>query len=223
MDATQFFMQFQDYLAPQLDTYEQAIYLYIVRQSRLEGREEAVIGFKSARAAMALGIGKAGSAMSENSCYEKLRSLQQKGCLRLLGTERAGTRLRVFLPSEMAGVIPAASVAEPTSIEDMDFFEISENRGLILAREAGRCFYCLREINTENYVIEHVVSRPLGTNGYRNVVAACRQCNNRKGGSSAQDFLRTLYRESLLSSEEFEGRVSHLERLLAGELPPQAG
>jgi 5-methylcytosine-specific restriction endonuclease McrA len=220
LDAAVFLRQFQDHLAPRLDTYEQVIYIYVVRNSRLEGREEAVIGFKSARTAMALGIGKAGSPMSEHVCYEKLRSLEQKNCLKLLGTERTGTRLRVFLPDEIPGVIATPASDSMTSIEEMDFFEIPENRLLILSREGGRCFYCLRAIDANNYVIEHVVSQPAGTNGYRNVVAACRQCNNRKGSSTAEDLLRTLYRESLLSAEEFENRVSHLERLRTGELRP---
>jgi 5-methylcytosine-specific restriction endonuclease McrA len=223
MDAVQFLKQFHDHLAPRLDTYEQVIYLYVVRNSRLEGREDAVIGFKSARASMALGIGKAGSPMSEHVCYEKLRSLEAKKCLKLVGTERAGTRLRVFLPDEIPGVIPEPTPDASISIEEMDFFSVAENRILILAREGGCCFYCLRSIDSDNHVIEHVISRPTGSNGYRNVVAACRQCNNRKGSMSAEDWLRTLYRESLLSADEFEGRVSHLERLRAGELPPQAG
>lgn len=221
VDAAQFLKDLQDHLAPRLDTYELSIYLYVVRNSRLEGREEAVIGFKSARTLMALGIGKAGSPMSETVCYEKLRSLAGKGCLKLLGTERGGTRVRVLLPDEMTGVVPAPVADAVLTIETMDFFDVPENRPLILAREGGRCFYCLRGVNAENYVLEHVVSRPIGTNGYRNVVAACRQCNNRKGASSAEDLLRTLYRESLLSAEEFESRVSHLERLKAGELAPR--
>jgi 5-methylcytosine-specific restriction endonuclease McrA len=104
----------------------------------------------------------------------------------------------------------------------MDFFDVAENRRLIFEREDGHCFYCLREINAENYVLEHVVSRPNGTNGYRNIVAACGQCNNRKGSTAAEDFLRTLYRENSLSAEELEGRISHLERLRGGESRPRA-
>lgn len=223
MDAAQFFKQFQDHLAPKLDTYEHVLYLYVVRHSRLEGRDEAVIGFKSARRLMALGIGKAGTAMSEHVCYEKLRSLEQKRCLKVLGTERSGTRLRVFLPDEIPGIIPGLEEDASPSIDEMDFFDVPANRTLILAREGGRCFYCLRTIDATNYVIEHVISRPVGTNGYRNIVASCLQCNNRKGSSTAEDFLRTLYRESLLTQQDFEGRVSHLERLLAGQLRPQAG
>lgn len=220
MDAAQFLMQYQDHVAPRLDTYEQAIYLYAVRHSRLLDRADVVIGFKSARAAMARGIGKAGSPMSEHVCYEKLRSLEKKGYVQVVGTEHGGTRLRVLLPSEIPGLLPGVMTAAPLSLEDMDFFEIAANRLLIFQREGGRCFYCLRSIDKKNHVIEHVASRPDGANDYRNVVAACRQCNNRKGSAAAEDFLRTLYREKLLSADEFEGRMSHLERLRTGELRP---
>ena len=39
----EFFQQFQDHLAPKLDTYEQAIYLYIFRHSRFVGQDETVL------------------------------------------------------------------------------------------------------------------------------------------------------------------------------------
>jgi hypothetical protein len=57
MDAKATLEEFLDFLAPKLDVYEQAIYLYILRHGRLQGREEVTIGFKSARLRMALGIG----------------------------------------------------------------------------------------------------------------------------------------------------------------------
>jgi 5-methylcytosine-specific restriction endonuclease McrA len=102
----------------------------------------------------------------------------------------------------------------------MDFFAVEENRVLILAREGHKCFYCLRSLSADNHVIEHVVSRPTGNNGYRNVVAACRHCNNRKGNADAEDYLRFLYREAFISSDEFEQWLSHLQRLRDGELRP---
>jgi hypothetical protein len=215
-----FLTQFQDFLAPRLDTYEQAIYLYIFRHSRLIGLDEAILGFKSARRRMATGIGVNGKSMAEGTCYEKLRSLQAKGCLEIVTVERSGSRIRLRLPSEIPGVVVQAEDSCPVDLEDMDFFAVEENRGLILAREGHKCFYCLRSLSPENHVIEHVSSRPEGNNGYRNVVAACRHCNNRKGKSDAEDFLRVLYREGFLSGDEFEQRVSHLQRLRAGELRP---
>lgn len=216
-----FFIEFQDYLAPKLDVYEQAIYLYIARHTIAAGKREEIIGFKSARKKMAFGVGKAGTSPSEGIIYEKLKSLESKGCIKVLSSERLGTRVQLVAPSEIPGVIPAAVTERSVSIEEMDFFEVPENRKLILEREDWKCFYCLTALNENNNVIEHVVSRPKGDNSYRNVVAACRQCNNRKNSTNAEDFLRVLYREGILSAEDLKGRLSHLERLQAGELRPQ--
>ena len=137
MDSKLVLAEFVDHLAPRLDTYEQAIYLYALRHSRLEGQDEIVIGFKSARRRLAMGIGEKGKPMAERTCYDKLRSLQEKGCLRILGTERDGTRLRVNLPSEMDGLIPPQVVAQELGLEAMDFFTVAANRAAILRREGG--------------------------------------------------------------------------------------
>ena len=220
MDAKQVLEQFQDHLAPRLDTYEQAVYLYVLRHSRLVGLDEVTIGFKSARKKMAFGIGEAGKPMSEATCYEKLRSLQGKGCLKILSTERAGTRVRLLLPDEVPGVIPTHAPPAATDPDTLDFFSIPQNRLLLLEREGHRCFYCLRELNGDNHVIEHVRSRPEGDNSYRNVAAACIQCNNRKGAAQAEDYLRAIYREGFLSENELKERFGVLARLVEGELKP---
>lgn len=223
IDLEQVLKDFQDHLAPRLDMYEQAIYLYLFRHTRLVGLEEGVFGFKSARRRMACGIGEKGKPMSESTAYEKLQSLQQKGCIAILDSNRDGRRIRLILPAEIAGVVVPPAAVVPADLEAEDFFEVPENRGRILAREGHRCFYCLRQLTADNYVIEHVLSRPAGDNSYRNVVAACRQCNNRKGSSTAEDWLRTLYREALLEADDFQDRLSHLERLRAGEVKPPRG
>jgi hypothetical protein len=219
-DLAQLLADFQDHLAPRLDTYEQAIYLFLFRHTHLVGLEETIIGFKSARRRMACGIGQNGRPMSENTAYEKLQSLQLKGCIAVLDSTRDGRRIRLFLPSEIPGVIPEPTAIGSVNLEDEDFFEIEQNRSRILNREGQKCFYCLRKLTPENYVIEHTMSRPSGTNSYRNVVAACRECNNRKSNLTAEDWLRMLYRESILDAITFHDRISKLEQLRAGEIKP---
>lgn len=220
-DATEFLTLFQDHLAPRLDTYEQAIYLFIIRHSRLIGLNEVVISFKSARTRMACGVGEGGKPMSENSAYKKLASLQQKGCVEVLQTTHAGRLLHALLPWEIPGVIPEPTKAMTVAdLENMDFFDDPECRKMLLEREGYRCFYTLELLKPETFVVEHVVSRPEGSNGYRNCVAASRKANNLKGSASAEDFLRRLFREGYLSSAEFEERMSKLSMLLAGELKP---
>lgn len=220
MDFIKVFQEFEDYLAPKLDTYEQALYLYVLRHSRLLDLAEITIGFKSARRKMAFGIGEKGKPMSEGTCYEKLRSLQAKHCLEILGTERDGTRMRLFLPSEIHGLIPIQPPSEHRTIEDLDFFVEEANRQAILVRDNYACFYCGRALTESNYVIEHVISRPEGNNTYRNLVAACLDCNNRKNDIPADDFLRSLYRQGLLSADELTTRLESLQRLREGKLKP---
>lgn len=220
MDLKRAIEQFQDHLALRLDTYEQAVYLYVLRHSRLVGLDEVTIGFKSARKKMALGIGEAGKPMSEHTCYEKLRSLEKKGCLDILSTERAGTRVRLRLPDEIAGVVPKEVAPPATDPEAFDFFSVPQNRALLLEREGHRCFYCLRQLNGDNHVIEHVRSRPDGNNSYRNLVATCIQCNNRKGAAQAEDYIRALYRDGFLNDGEFKQRLAMLAKLVEGGLKP---
>jgi 5-methylcytosine-specific restriction endonuclease McrA len=220
-ELREFFQQFQDYLAPKLDTYEQAIYLYIFRHGRFVGQEEVVIGFKSARVRMATGLGSDGTPMSESSAYKRLTSLEEKGCITVVQTEHKGSRIRLHLPKEIAGIVPASqSTPADIDLETVDFFNDAQNRLAILKRENFRCFYTLKQIDTNSFVVDHVVSRPDGTNSYRNVVAASREANNRKGAKQAEDFVRQLFREGFLSEEELSGRLKALEDLRAGLLKP---
>ena len=160
--------------------------------------------------------------MSEGTAALKLQSLMVKGCIESISSERSGRRLRLKLPCEMPGLIPAPEGDMPAaSIDEMDFFTVAENRALILERDENRCFYCIRSLTAENYVIEHVLSRPAGSNGYRIVVAACRECNNRKKDSTAEDYFRGLYRDSYLTASELQDRLLKLTQLRNGELKPR--
>jgi hypothetical protein len=220
-DFGEFFIAYQDFAAPKLDVYEQAIYLYIARHTLLVGATEAVIGFKSARKNMALGVGQAGTPPSEGVIYSKLKGLASKGFIEVVTSERTGTRIRISTPFEISGLVQIVSEEEAASIEDADFFADPANRKLILDRDGHKCFYCFKILDENNYVIEHVVSRPEGSNSYRNLVASCRKCNNRKDAGLAEDYFRLIYREGLLSHDELQDRLQQLDRLSRGELRPQ--
>jgi hypothetical protein len=217
----EFFIAYQDHAAPMLDVYEQAVYLYIARHTILAGASEAVIGFKSARKRMAFGVGQAGTPPSEGVIYAKLKGLVSKGFVEILASERSGTRVRLFTPFEIPGVVQSPAEISVLTLEEADFFEDPAHRKLILERDRYKCFYCLKGLDENNYVIEHVISRPAGGNSYKNLVASCRTCNNRKGATRADDYLRLLYRDGLLEQDEFLERQRHLEYLSRGDLKPQ--
>jgi hypothetical protein len=170
---------------------------------------------------MATGLGVDGTPMSEGSAYRKLSTLEAKGCIKIVQTEHKGRRIRLCLPKEIEGMVPSiqSSPAE-IDLEEIDFFNDPENRLAILKRDSFRCFYTLKKLDPNSFVVDHVVSRPNGNNSYRNVVAASREANNRKGAIPADDFLRQLFREGLLSEQELSERLRALDDLKAGRLKP---
>ncbi len=228
MNAAATFSEILDHLAPRLDAAELALYLYCIRHSHLQGKSELTVGLGSAVHRLPLGIGNPGHPMCEQTAMRKLRSLVSKGCVEILEVHRRGHRLRVALPADIPGVIPPPAQEPPPSLETMDFFEDpacpehirSERRLAILARENYQCFYCRRAMDSTNFLIEHVVSRPAGNNSYSNLVAACHACNTRKSNSPADEFLRQLYREGFLTQDDFSARISALQALKRGLLKP---
>lgn len=170
---------------------------------------------------MATGLGVDGTPMSEGSAYKKLSTLEAKGCIKIVQTEHKGTRIRHFLPKEIKGILPTVQATpKEIDLETIDFFNDPENRLAILKRDNFRCFYTLKNLDSNSFVVDHVVSRPNGNNSYRNVVAASREANNRKGAIPADDFLRQLFREGLLSEQELVERLGALDDLKAGRLRP---
>jgi hypothetical protein len=220
LDAVEFIKQYVDFVVPRLTTYEQAIYLYIVRHSRLLGRPEITIGFNAAARKNAFGLGRTGATMASHACRDTLRSLQAKGLVSIVSSDHDGFRLSPRLPSEVPGIVPDPAGKISVDPLTLDFFEAADNRELILEREGNACFYCLRLLDERTFVIEHIRPRAEAGSSYRNVVAACRDCNNKKGRQTADEHLRQLYRVGLLTQVDFEERQRLLAELLAGRLVP---
>jgi hypothetical protein len=220
MDAQEFLTTYVDYAAQKLDTYEQAIYLYLIRHGPLLGQREVVFPIESSTKRLALGIAKKGAMISRDVVRKKLQSLEAKGFVRVLRTEYRGTRIECRLPEEVPGVIQTPAKNTPPSLEAMDFFTEPGNREAIFRREKHRCFYCSRTLTNNDRVLDHVVPRPQGGNSYKNLVASCVTCNNKKGHLAVEDFLRDLFRDRLLNEDELRHRLAALQQLAAGELKP---
>ena len=159
--------------------------------------------------------------MSESTLTSRIQSLEAKGLIKKIDSSRIGTILHVNLPTETEYFRVITETPKAVTVEDMDFFSDPVGREAILRREGSRCFYCFLSLDKNNYVMEHVVSRPEGDVGYRNIVAACRSCNNKKGEKAGKTHLRNLYRQRTLSEEEFRERLEALDNLGAGLLVPE--
>ena len=221
--------QLEDLLVPRLrlGVIDRAVYSHLFRHSRLEGKLQ--IRFSIRRMARGIHI-------SESATRPAVRRLIDQKALRLVECNTAGHVAEVRLPEEILADLPpeAVSAEHPEDIrqrrgaavlsvnlEDKDFLRFKALRRAIHAREAGRCFYCLRLTFPQMRCIDHVVPRAQsGNNSYRNLVSCCRECNAQKGPCRADDYFRSLFRDCKLTDRELAGRLRALDALASGKLPP---
>jgi hypothetical protein len=207
--------EIEDYLIPflSLDTYEKSLYYHLFRHTRLIGKQETIFVISSAPKTVGL---------TDFSARDRIRKLNEKGCIKIEEVTRDGLRVSVLLPSEINGCIVIPDVVDNVvNIELIDFYNDPKYRLSILNRENGECFYCFRKITKENYVLDHMISQVNnGNNSYKNIVASCHECNSLKTGKNGDDFVRLLYRKQILSSKELESRLLAIQKLINGELRP---
>jgi 5-methylcytosine-specific restriction endonuclease McrA len=93
--------------------------------------------------------------------------------------------------------------------------------GALLERDNGRCIYCLKKVTAEKGVLDHIRSQAQGgDNSYRNIAVSCHECNSRKGEIEAIDFIRSLYRNDILTETEFHERKEFIEKITTGITKP---
>jgi hypothetical protein len=223
IDAAQVWKDFEDLLAPQLNlsVTDRAVYSHLFRHSRLEGK----LQFRFSITWLARGAG-----IASTTARDAVRRLVARGVLDLVERNtKAHHVVRLRLPLEVPAVRaakiaserPAPAPRAAVNLEEEDFLRTRPLRQAIHAREDGRCFYCLRPITYRRRCIDHVVPRAQsGRNSYRNLVSCCMDCNSKKGERSAEEFLRSLYREHRLSDDELSARLRALDDLAAGKLIP---
>ena len=208
-DFVRVWAQVEDYLVPALalTPTERVVYLHLLRHTRFCG-ERTVWVSKGAVAQ--------GTHLSVFTARFVMRSLEHKGCLRILDRGAAGYRLELLLPEEIYGHPlavrrPAAHVARP------NFAPGRTVRRKLLEREGGRCFYCTRPLEERDCVVDHVV--PLvagGSHSPGNTVACCFPCNSAKRDLPAADFLQRLHHRGGLSDAELAQRLDALRSVRAG-------
>lgn len=221
MDVTRFLKEFVDLAIPYLDTTEQSIYLYAVRHCWLEGKESVLVSVSKAAKTNAFGLGNKGGTMGISATLQKVYSLAKKGFVEVIDSTHVGLRLKPILPWDNPNVRRKPDIVETsTPLEELDFYSDPVLRQSIRKRENNRCFYSFQKITDENFVLDHVVSKPHGDNTYKNLVATTKSINTKKGSMGAEDFIRFLYRDGFLSESELKDRLEALELLKTGQLKP---
>lgn len=214
MNLEQVIIQIEDHMVPRLklDVGEARLYYHLLRHSRLVGNHDVLISV--AQIAEVLNC-------SKNTVKPRLRTLQDKKVIDVTNTGWAGTRIKVFLPTEIPSAVPEETTPAGLDIEAIDFYKDTKYRAAILEREQGCCFYCRRRLTDEDSGLDHAEPQNTkGTNTFRNVVAACHSCNSSKGDETADEFLRKLYRRGFLGATDLEQRLADVAKLKQGLLRP---
>jgi 5-methylcytosine-specific restriction endonuclease McrA len=69
-------------------------------------------------------------------------------------------------------------------------------RMIIWKKCSKKCFYCSKKLNFGEMTIDHILPKSRGgSNHKRNKVAACAECNSRKGNLLLDEFYQLLREE----------------------------
>jgi 5-methylcytosine-specific restriction endonuclease McrA len=90
--------------------------------------------------------------------------------------------------------LPAVIVL--TRYVKLRFHSMTPNRANIIWRDQNTCQYCSKECESKVLTIDHVIPRSRGgENTWKNLVAACKKCNQKKGNRTPKEANMVLLRE----------------------------
>lgn len=210
--------QIQDHLVPILDSYEQAIYRYIFRYTYLIGEKQMLYSTRTAE--IGLGTGDNTKPASTKTRSKKLRSLETKGAVRIIERSNKGILVELVLPNDIDGLIKR-EYEKTLNMVSLDFYKDRRLLPALLERENYRCFYTGKIITQDNCYLDHVIPESKGGgNSYNNIVATCYDANSMKNDVDVADFTRTLFKEDILSLDEFNELKKKIKSLKKGNLIP---
>jgi len=142
------------------------------------------------------------STISQGKVREIFRALESIGALRKSGeTNRDGTPYQVLTPDEIEACRKFRAerkAAEPkpdVKENELDFYNVRENRIKIFERDGYKCRYCGKQLTRFTATLDHV--KPVaegGDNSFDNLLTACLDCNSRKQKRPVGDFLAEQFR-----------------------------
>jgi hypothetical protein len=76
----------------------------------------------------------------------------------------------------------------------------------VFMKYKGRCAYCGRELNDENYTIDRLVPGTAGgTYEFENCMPACKSCNSSKGSKTLEEYRKYLNWSELAEEAQAQG------------------
>jgi hypothetical protein len=114
LDILETIKQIEDYLYPALKMTirERSLYYHFFRHTRLIGLDSGLFAINPLSDKLDI---------AKSSVRESIREMAQKGCIQI-DLSHQGHQVRVLLPNEIEGVLPAEAPIENIDIESIDFY-----------------------------------------------------------------------------------------------------
>lgn len=188
-----------DDLQPLLTPYHAAFYWYLFRHSIARNGESLLrVSTRGLQGAVVKSshAGDRGE-ISLQKVRKTLAALESLGAIRKEGEpNRDGTPYRVLIPDEIEvcrrfRAKRLAAIPKPEILpNEIDFYNVRENRIKVFERDDYRCHYCQKQLTRFTATLDHI--RPVaegGDNSFENLITACLGCNSQKNRRPVGDFL----------------------------------
>ncbi|MGR3221096.1 MAG: HNH endonuclease [Candidatus Anammoxibacter sp.] len=186
-----------EYLHPLLTPYEIAVYWFLFNKSIVKTGEQYARASTRGMSAIAKSASGKSDELSYGAIKKTIDALKEKEVLVVTGdTNRDGTLYKVSIPDEISlckKLMQESSAEEIVAIEtnnELDFYNIAENRIKVFERDSYKCHYCDKQLTRFSATLDHIqpVSKD-GDNSFENLVTACLHCNSERGNKAVMDFI----------------------------------
>jgi hypothetical protein len=207
------------YLSRKLKVRPFVVYLLLFKKAYFEvGQKKITVKLAEIGENLLSDIGKP---MSHDVIKRGVNELVQKGYVyKYPGRPGEINQYDILLPSEIREVKELIAVENSTDTnkpneEIVDYYTNQEKRILILERDNYKCNYCMKELDKDDFYLDHIFPRTQGGYNYRsNLLAACHSCNTKKNDKDVDEFLMSNYRSGLLTQNEFLHQKDKIHKLM---------
>lgn len=177
--------QIVNFVLPEITPYELSFYLFLLGKSFETKQKDVRVGKRT----IAYNCGKGTRSDKANFQHvtKILKSLEEKGCIRIGDTKIRGTLYSVNTPTEIPFAAEKIALAGQKDPGD-DYFNIPERRRELFERDNWVCFYCGEKVTPEDVTLDHLIPQSKGGQHTKeNLKTCCFTCNSIKSGKTFEE------------------------------------
>lgn len=185
-DSSDFIKELVNFILPELTPYELSFYLFLVGKSYFEnGKPELRVGKRTI--AYKCGKGTRSDKANFQHVTKILKSLEDKGCIKIGDTNIKGTLYFINLPKDIPFVAEKIASLLPQNTEE-DYFNNPEKRREVFESDKWICQYCGEKVTPESATLDHFIPQSKeGKHSKENLRTCCLICNSIKSGKTYEE------------------------------------